>query len=207
MSHLMYYILMKYYIVGASEFAREKFHPEDDAVVIAADAGVKYVGERADLAIGDWDSLHSFPSNIKAVTLPVVKDYTDTGEAVDHALQHGATEIVMFGTSGGRVDHYLANLQYLVMIADRGVKASMVCPDCTIYAMAEGEREFYGKGKTLSIIPMRERVTVSVSGVQYPLKKHLMPEDNPGLGVSNMIWEKCARVTIHEGIVLVILND
>lgn len=204
---MLYYIRMKYYIVGASEFAEEKFHPEDDAVVIAADAGMKYVGKRADLAIGDWDSLHRYPENVQAVTLPVVKDYTDTGEAVDHALNHDATEIVMFGTSGGRVDHYLANLQYLVMIADRGVKASMVCPDCTIYAMAEGEREFYGKGSIISVIPMRERVVVSISGVQYPLKKHLMPEDNPGLGVSNVIEAECARITVHEGIVLVIVND
>lgn len=38
---------MKYYIVGASDFAREKFKPEEDAFVIAADAGVLYTGERA----------------------------------------------------------------------------------------------------------------------------------------------------------------
>lgn len=198
---------MKYYIVGASDFAREKFKPEEDAFVIAADAGVLYTGERADLAIGDWDSLFRVPEGVKTVTLPVAKDHTDTGEAIDYALSRGAEEIVLFGASGGRTDHYLANLQYLVTIADAGVKASMVCPDCVIYAMAEGEREFEGRGKTLSLIPMRERVEVSISGVRYPLKKKLMPSDNPGLGVSNVIEEKCARVTVREGIVLVIVND
>ena len=145
---------MKYYIVGASDFAREKFKPEEDAFVIAADAGVLYTGERADLAIGDWDSLFRVPEGVNTVTLPVAKDHTDTGEAIDYALSHGAEEIVLFGASGGRTDHYLANLQYLVTIADAGVKASMVCPDCTIYAMAEGVREFYGKGSMRS----RDRV-------------------------------------------------
>ena len=204
---MMYDIGMKYYIVGASEFAREKFNPDEKDFVIAADAGIRYVGERADFAIGDWDSLHYIPAGVKAVSLPVVKDYTDTGEAVDYALSKGAEEIVLFGAGGGRTDHFLANLHYLAMIADKGVKASMVCPDCTIYAMAEGERKFGSRGKIISVIPMRERVVASISGVQYPLKKHLMPQDNPGLGVSNVVEENYALITIHEGIVLVIVND
>ena len=198
---------MKYYIVGAGEFAQEKFKPEKDDVVIAADAGVAYAGARADIAVGDWDSLHRIPQNVKTVTLPVAKDFTDTGEAVNIALARGAEEIVMFGAGGGRADHYLANLQYLAMLADRGVRASMVCPDCTIFAMAAGERDFAGRGRIISLIPMRERVTVSISGVKYPLKKRLMPADNPGLGVSNVIEKNSAHVAVHEGVVLVIVND
>ena len=181
----MYYIRMKYYIVGAGEFAKEKFCPDKDDVVIAADAGILYTGNRADFAIGDWDSLHGCPKDVKTLTLPVMKDYTDTGEAVD----------------------YLANLQYLAWLAERKVEASMVCPDCTIYAMAQGGRDFFCKGKTLSVIPMRDNVTVSISGVRYPLDKRVLPKDNPGLGVSNVVTEECAHIIVHKGVVLVIVND
>ena len=206
-ARLMYYIRMKYYIVGAGEFAKEKFCPNTEDVVIAADAGILYTGTRADFAIGDWDSLHGCPKDIETLTLPVMKDYTDTGEAVDYALKNGAREIVLFGAGGGRLDHCLANLQYLAWLAERKVEASMVCPDCTIYAMAQGERDFFCKGKTLSVIPMRDNVTVSISGVRYPLDKRVLPKDNPGLGVSNVVTGECAHIIVHEGVVLVIVND
>lgn len=206
-ARLMYYILMTYYIVGAGEFAKEKFCPDKDDVVIAADAGILYTGNRADFAIGDWDSLHGCPKDVETLTLPVMKDYTDTGEAVDYALKNGAREIVLFGAGGGRLDHSLANLQYLAWLAERKVEASMVCPDCTIYAMAQGGRDFFCTGKTLSVIPMRDNVTVSISGVRYPLDKRVLPKDNPGLGVSNVVTEECAHIIVHEGVVLVIVND
>ena len=73
--------------------------------------------------------------------------------------------------------------------------------------MAAGERDCAGRGRRIASIPVRERVTVSISGVKYPLKKHLMPADHPGLGVSNVIEENSAHVAVHEGVVLVIVND
>ncbi|MDF7636708.1 thiamine diphosphokinase [Leuconostocaceae bacterium ESL0958] len=69
-------------------------------------------------AVGDFDSLTTaertelrghLGANEIAV-YPPEKDWTDTGLAVQLAMQAGADEIYLYGATGGRLDHLLANL-------------------------------------------------------------------------------------------------
>lgn len=204
----MYDIDMVYYIVGAGEFAREKFDPTSEDVVIAADAGILYTGGREDYAIGDWDSAGDIPKNVKCRTLPVCKDFTDLGEAVDYALEQGAQKIRLFGAGGGRTDHYLANLGYVAYLAEKGKDVAMVCPDCTISGLtAGGIKEVEKKGTVFSVIAARDKVRISISGARYNLDNSVMPASNPGLGISNVAENGNTAVTVHEGTVLVIEND
>ncbi len=197
-----------YYIVGSGDFARDKFAPREGDTVIAADGGYAYVSDRADYVVGDWDSLGERPEGIACITLPVNKDITDLGYAISLALESGADEIALFGADGGRIDHYLANLQYAVHIAERGVKCALYCRDSVIYALAAGRAAIEGKpGTLMSLIPMRGDTVVSIEGAEYPLDRRLMPVDNPGLGVSNVLKRAKAYVTVHEGAGLVIKYD
>ena len=197
-----------YYIVGSCGFAAHKFHPSQSDTVIAADGGYASVGSRANYAVGDWDSLGGKPQDIACVSLPTRKDLTDMGYAIQLALRGGADEIRLFGADGGRIDHYLANLQYAVYIAGMGVKCTIYCADCNIYACHIGTATIKGrKGATMSFIPMQENTCVSLSGVEYPLDNHTMPYDNPGLGVSNVIDKDIADITVHSGAGLIILYD
>lgn len=197
-----------YYIVGSCGFAAHKFCPAKGDTVIAADGGLASVSDRADFAVGDWDSLGSKPENIACISLPTHKDLTDIGYAIQHALRGGATEIRLFGADGGRIDHYLANLQYALYIAGMGVKCTLYCNDCNIYACNLGSATVRGrKNAIMSFMPMQDGTCVSLSGVEYPLNEHLMPYDNPGLGVSNVIIKDIATITVHSGAGLIIIYD
>lgn len=67
-------------------------------------------------AIGDFDSvtgdeLQGLENEITRIeTYPPEKDYTDTQLGVKFAIQEQADEIEIFGATGGRLDHLLANL-------------------------------------------------------------------------------------------------
>ena len=93
-----------------------------NSLVIAADGGYKYLdslGIAPDIYIGDYDSSEC-PEGVDAVRLPVEKDDTDMLAAVRLALGRGCREIHMFGGTGGRLDHTLANIQTLHFVAGRG---------------------------------------------------------------------------------------
>lgn len=68
------------------------------------------------LAIGDFDSvtgdeLQGLEGKITRIkTYPPEKDYTDTQLGVKFAIQEQTDEIEIFGATGGRLDHLLANL-------------------------------------------------------------------------------------------------
>ena len=93
-----------------------------NSLVIAADGGYKYLdslGIAPDIYIGDYDSSEC-PEGVDAVRLPVEKDDTDMLAAVRLALGRGCREIHMFGGTGGRLDHTLANIQTLHFVTGRG---------------------------------------------------------------------------------------
>lgn len=87
--------------------------------IVAADGGLatlRHLGRRADLWVGDGDSLEGGPDAWsdwyqEAVVLDRAKDETDTEAAVRVAVDAGASEVWLIGGSGQRMDHWWANLR------------------------------------------------------------------------------------------------
>lgn len=87
---------------------------------VGIDRGSLYLLEAGlplDLAVGDFDSLtpeekiNVFNYAKETLTAPSEKDDTDTQLAVSVVLKHyPEAEIELIGATGGRIDHFLANL-------------------------------------------------------------------------------------------------
>ena len=92
------------------------FRPAENDFVIAADAGLRYLEQDeilADLVIGDFDTLKEIPTGANVVRLSCEKDDTDILAAVREGIKAGYAEFHIYGGTGGRIDHTLANLQVL----------------------------------------------------------------------------------------------
>ena len=129
-------------IIGASpvcdtEMIKKSVRESD--FVVCADGGYKYAlmaGIKPDLIIGDFDSAE-FPENVKCdiVKLPVHKDDTDTMYCVRECVKMGYKTILLFGMTGGRLDHTFANFCTLLYTAENGVNAKMLDGENMIFAM------------------------------------------------------------------------
>ena len=121
---------------GGADIFCGGFNPSDfDAsYIIAADSGCTQIKRLCDnvfhilpnLLLGDMDSfdkkkaLELFP-NTEFMQYPKEKDYTDTQLALKIAIDMGYTDIEIIGGTGGRCDHYLANLLLFKYCNDNGV--------------------------------------------------------------------------------------
>ena len=155
----------------------------EGAYVIAADGGrlrAEQAGVPVHWYVGDGDS-GGFAAGLPSEVLPVEKDVTDMEAAVHHALEQNRRTILMWGASGGRADHHLANLQLLEQI-----------PNAPRY-------------KYLGIIPLDAQLTgVSIEGVKYPLTCETVLRGSTRT-VSNEILDGCdAEVTIGTGSALLV---
>jgi len=104
------------YVVGAGENYGLDFQPATGDFVITADAGLCYLEEqgiRADLVIGDFDTLKCVPEHPNTIGLSEEKDDTDTLAAVREGIRAGYTCFHIYCGTGGRIDHTMANLQVL----------------------------------------------------------------------------------------------
>lgn len=59
---------------------------------------------------------------IKVIRLRPEKDDSDTQSAMNYAIRTGAKKIVIFGVTGNRVDHLMANFGLLVLAQNQGQK-------------------------------------------------------------------------------------
>jgi thiamine pyrophosphokinase len=190
------------------------------ASVICADRGYDYarlLGLSPDLVVGDLDSIS--PAGRSAARdlggrleiHPSKKDATDTEIAVEHALAMDASQILMLGALGGRVDHELANLMLLVRIAMLGRQAEAFDNVCRVLAVAADSKPAVARiaaspGDLLTIIPVScECRGVSLKGLEYPLSKATLPIGT-SLGVSNVFAADEATVSLENGAMLVIVT-
>jgi len=186
-----------------------------DAIAIAADGGARNalaIGLTPDTVIGDLDSLtEAIRLNLERrgarfIVYPARKDETDLELAIHHALERGATEIVIFSALGGRWDQSLANILLLTLPAQRGVPTRMVDERQTIRVVIGGHsaRVEGQAGDTLSLIALGgDALGVTIEGCEYPLIDGRLPFGKT-LGISNVLIEPVAHVKVKEGIVLVI---
>lgn len=198
------------YIVGAGDFCDDSFHPGPGDLVIAADGGydaLLQAGLTAHLLLGDMDSIQTPPGGIPLLRFPKRKDETDMALGVRLARARGYARFKLYGALGGRLDHSLANLQLLAGLARDGLKGVIVSGDVLVHALCRGSLALPPQrpGKIVSVFswggPARG---VSLKGLKYPLAGATLAADS-ALGVSNEALGLPIRVSVQEGVLLVVL--
>lgn len=196
------------YIVGAGEDFGLDFLPQEGDLLIAADGGydrVKAAGLRPDLVIGDFDSLGRIPGEDHVITLPTVKDVTDTWAAIELGKERGYDCFWLYGCTGGRIDHTLANIQTLAALAAEGKQGFLVDRNQIITAIS-GKTMTFGPKQSgfLSVFSHTDRCTgVTLRGLKYELENAALGNTFP-LGVSNEFTGVPSAVTIGSGIAVIV---
>lgn len=182
-----------------------------DELIIAADAGyerLKKMGITPHLAIGDFDSAREVPNDVEVVRYPKEKDDTDTLLAVKEAIARGSSEIVIYGSLGGRIDHTFANIQTLVFIAENGRRGYLVGQGWVITAVKDGSISFGSeKSGTVSVFCAGDTACgVNIKGLKYEVENAELRNGFP-VGVSNEFIGKEAEISVKRGVVLVMWED
>ena len=175
--------------------------------VIVADAGylrASEMGVKADLLVGDLDSLGYPPKDVEIVTVPVEKDFSDGELGVRTAALRGIDRLDIYGAVGGRPDHFLYNLHLLKIADDLGVKAVIRGDNFDIYYVTSNIFLTATVGDNLSIVPFGESVhIIKATGLKYPAEGvTLTKKDTRGL--SNECTSEKVFVSLGEGSALVI---
>lgn len=196
------------YIVGAGEVDALTFKPEEEDFVIACDGGYEYCrrwGIKADLVIGDFDSLGFVPEHSHVVCLKSEKDDTDMSCAVKEGRERGFSRFVIYGGTGGRTSHTIANIQLLCGLAGEGFYAVLKGKDIWYRVICNEEVKFEKEmSGYLSVFCMGERALgVYEQGLKYSLDDAVLVKEEP-LGVSNEFTGKESRVSVREGMLLLI---
>lgn len=196
-------------------FLENRMREDDWDYVIAADKGLECCYELQlvpDLMIGDFDSVSEKVLNyyeslhVPVQTYPSRKDDTDTELAVRVALSHSPDCITLYGATGSRLDHVLANISLLRLGLENDIPVVMVDVNNRIRLIKDRfhmtKIEQYGK--YISFLPLTEFVHgVVLKGFRYPANNVTFAQGN-SLGVSNQIEEDEISVSIEDGILIMI---
>ena len=191
-------------IFGAgNEFPEKTALPEDDSYIIAADGGLKTLeklGIEPDHIVGDLDSLNEQPDESIFTKLPHVKDTTDTFEAVKIGQSRGCTEFHIYGGTGGRLDHTLANIQLAGMLSQIGQKAFIYGHNYIITAVTDGSFSLPCCGSGfVSVFALSDICKgVDIRGLMYETDNAELT-NTFSLGVSNEFIGKPAEISVKSG--------
>lgn len=196
------------YIVGAGKFGSGTFCPSKADLVIACDGGYEYclkMGIRMDIVVGDFDSLSYVPEHPNVVRLMPQKDDTDTGWAVREGLRQGYRDFVIYGGTGGRISHTIANIQLLTDLAVRGAHGVLIGKD-SWYRVICNEEICFGpeeKGFISAFCLGDKAEGVYEEGLKYGLQDAVLKKEYP-IGVSNEFMGKESRIAVRDGALLLI---
>ncbi len=168
------------------------------SMVIAADSGysaAKKLGLKPDIILGDFDSLKEIhDTDYEILTVPAEKDDTDTMLACSTAIARGATELLILGGTGGRADHFLANVFFLEALLKKGVKATLTDGENTISVIENETVAVQNSSGYFSVFAL-DTCIVSLSGCKYPLKEFILERTTP-FAVSNEVTDEYAKISV-----------
>ena len=178
--------------------------------IIACDKGLQYALKSSlvpDIIIGDFDSIDgsvdlSLFENV--VRYPKEKDDTDTLLAIKHALSEGFRTIEIYGAFGGRMDHFIANIQACAYAADRGALCLLRSDDELAYVFRDASVEIEkAEGFSFSMFSLSDRcLGVSVTDMKYPADGIALENTFP-VGISNEFLGERTIVSVESGILMV----
>ncbi len=200
---------MKCIIIGAGNFQNENIIKNKDDLLICADAGYIYAKQlniEVDLLVGDFDSIDDIPCNINIVTLPKEKDETDLYIAILEGIKRGYKEFEIYGSLGGRIEHSIANIQILANIATKNIIAKLYDQNTIVEVLTVGTHIYNKELKGyISLFSLSDKSIITINNLKYELTKQQITSLFP-LGIDNEFIGSESTITVHEGIVLSIIN-
>lgn len=188
--------------------------PNMNADYIGVDAGAYLLAKNKimmERSIGDFDSCEKDylsliqKYSIKCIQLNPIKDESDLEEAIKLAKSLDYKNIFITGALGKRMDHTVANIRLLTN--EKEAKIVFVDPNNTMEVLKRGTYYFDSQiYKYFSVFALEDSV-ISLEGFKYPLENRLITTFDV-YTLSNEITSNKAKLTIHQGKVLVIqAND
>jgi thiamine pyrophosphokinase len=169
------------------------------------------------IAFGDFDSvtIEEFTEIQKKVDemkrYKPEKDETDLELALNWAVEQNPELIQIFGATGGRIDHFFANVQLLVNPLLQGKSIPIQLIDCQniVYIKGSGRYkiEKLSDKKYISFVPVSFNIKdLTLQGFKYPLNNRHISIGST-LCISNELISDYGTFSFSEGILLVIRSE
>lgn len=181
-------------------------------IVICGDGGANHAYKMniiPNYILGDLDSINTEvkdyyeTKNVEFMKFPVKKDKTDAEICIDYAHTLKATEIVLLGALGGRMDHAMANVNLLYYILKKDIKGSILNETDSIY-ISNSELTIRGNiGDNISLIPLYgDVVGVTLEKLEYPLNNFTIKKGS-SIGISNRMVDNDCKISLKNGYLLI----
>ena len=183
------------------------------AIVVAADSGLHHAQDLdvpVDVVVGDFDSVDearlatAIARGARVERHPEAKDFTDLELALQVAIRHDATDVLVVGGAGGRLDHFVANVLLLASDAFASVRITALVGDARV-TVVRSVAELQGEPGGLVTLLAAGGVArgVRTKGLRFPLAgEELYPGSSRG--VSNEFVDPVALVGLDAGVLLAI---
>lgn len=205
---------MKVLIIASGNHRSSKMlqqYAQEADYIICADGGYDHAvscGISPNILVGDFDSMAGEPADfLRRVKLPKEKDETDSLYAFRFALAKGATNIVLYGGLGDRLDHSYANICLLQQAMIRDIPMVVTDGKTEVYMTDSVLTLEKAVGTVVSVYSFSDVCEgVTLTGVKYPLHQFCLDKYNI-LGTSNEFVDSHAQFRVSCGNLLIICNE
>jgi len=141
------------------------------------------------------------------ICLPPEKDDTDTLAAIKIGLQKGYKSFRIYGATGGRLEHTIANIQCLIYLKENDA-TGYLCDGSGLIFVAKNETIAFQQNMEgyLSLFSMGDEAQgVTIKGLKYTMDNGTLKNSFP-IGISNEFIGEKAEVTVQDGTILGIIT-
>ncbi len=196
------------HVIGAGDFFDRPIIPAKDDYTIAVDGGYRYtqkIGLKTDMLIGDFDSLPEKPVHPNIVLLPKEKDDTDMLVALRRGLSLGFRVFYIYGGTGGRLEHTLANIQCLAYLSKKQARGYLFGESTVTTALTDTAIIFGPNYRGYVSMFSHSDVSygVSIRCLKYELDNVRLTNEFP-LGISNEFTGQESSISVKKGTLLIL---
>ena len=187
---------------------------ESASILVGVDGGARTLqryGLIPQIITGDGDSLRDderaalVRAGAKLVPTPD-QDYTDLDKALSWVREQGATQITVFGATGGRLDHSYSVFSALIKHG-RSLPLQLV-DETAMYELVVGEWQRSGRdlvGRLLSLLAFGRVEGITTKGLRWPLANDWLA---PGLrdGTLNKVTDESIEISVGSGDLITMLH-
>ena len=181
----------------------------ESKLLIAADGGAYHAQKlhlTPDAIIGDLDSYNVTGNETAAIIHDKDQETNDLEKALSYALKKSATDAVVFGATGKRLDHTLKNLSVLLQFDPKFNSVVLMDNYAVMKIIRSPFKETFEPGTVLSLFPLSGKVEgITTKGLKYPLKNETL-ENGIRDGSSNETVEKTVEIKFKKGDLLLLMN-